>query len=80
MAMAAGDDQAAPVGTALPALLVVQVTDDAGNPVSGVAVQWTPEGGGSVSAGVVTTGDDGRVLQRFLGTEPGEQATIAPSH
>jgi hypothetical protein len=78
MAMAAGDDQAAPVGTALPALLVVQVTDDAGNPVSGVAVQWTPEGGGSVSAGVVTTGDDGRsAVQRFLGTEPGEQATIA---
>jgi hypothetical protein len=76
--LAEGDEQAAPVGTALPEPLVVEVADDAGNPVPGVAVQWTPEGGGSVSAGVVTTGEDGRsAVQRFLGTEPGEQATIA---
>jgi hypothetical protein len=78
IAMAAGDNQSAPAGTALPELLVVRVTDDAGNPAAGVTVQWAAQGGGSVSAAVVATGEDGRsAVQRFLGSAPGEQATTA---
>jgi len=73
-----GDAQAAPAGSALPDLLVVEVTDAGGDPVAGVQVQWEAVGGGSVSNAVVATGADGRSsVQRVLGTQVGEQITTA---
>jgi hypothetical protein len=78
IALAAGDDQVALVGAPLPDLLVVEVSDDEGNPVEGVSVQWTAVGGGSVSAATATTDEDGRSsVQRVLGPNPGEQVTRA---
>jgi hypothetical protein len=43
-----------------------------------VAVQWNPQGGGSVSKTSVTTGSDGRAtVQRVLGPDLGQQTTTA---
>ena len=54
------------------------VTDDAGNPVQGVSVQWAAQDGGSVSAATTTTGSDGRAsVSRVLGPAEGEQTTTA---
>ena len=76
--MAAGDDQTAPVGAVLPDLLVVEVTDEDGNPVEGVEVQWAAVGGGTVSAARVATDAAGQsAVQRVLGSTPGEQTTTA---
>jgi len=76
--MAAGDGQIGAVGGALPNPLVVLVTDDAGNPVQGVTVQWDPQGAGSVSAPTSGTGSDGKAsIQRILGTSAGQQTTTA---
>jgi adhesin/invasin len=73
-----GDGQSAPVGTALPAPLVVQVADGFGNPIAGVTVTWTAGGGGSVSATTTTTGADGRAqVTRTLGPTAGTQTTDA---
>ena len=44
------------VGTDLPLPLVVQVTDQFFNPISGVTVNWSVTGGGSVSAASTVTG------------------------
>jgi hypothetical protein len=55
-----GDGQRGPIGQPLPDSLVVLVTDQFGNPVSGVGVEWRVEGGGGrVSARASTTGADG---------------------
>lgn len=76
--MAAGDGQIGAVGSALPNPLVVLVTDDAGNPVQGVTVQWDPQGAGSVSAPTSGTGSDGKAsIQRILGSSAGQQTTTA---
>jgi PKD repeat protein len=76
--MVAGDLQSAPVGTALPASLVVRVTDAFGNPVSGVPVNWTADGGGSVSAASTLTDVNGQTsVQRTLGPTAGPQTTSA---
>ena len=76
--MADGNGQFGAVGQELANPLVVLVTDQNGNPVEGVAVQWAAQGGGSVSAETVQTGSDGRAsVRRTLGTEPGEQGTTA---
>jgi len=73
-----GDNQSGPVGQALANPLVVLVTDDAGNPVEGVSVSWTAQGGGSVSGSASTTGSNGRAsTQRTLGPQPGAQTTQA---
>ena len=78
LAMVSGDGQTGQVGTMLAAPLVVEVTDADGNPVADVDVQWSVSGGGSVSAGIVATGDDGRSsVQRTLGGTPGAQTTTA---
>ena len=53
-----GNDQSAPIGTNLPAPLVVLVTDQFGNPVADVEVQWSA-GDGSVDPGSSSTGPDG---------------------
>ena len=76
--MVDGNNQTGPVGQPLPDPLVVLVTDDAGDPVSGVTVSWTAQGGGSVSASTVSTDADGRAsVTRLLGEQPGQQNTIA---
>lgn len=73
-----GDNQSARVGEMLPSPLVVEVRDADGNPVAGVRVLWTAEGGGSVSSPEGMTDGNGRAtVQRRLGTEPGVQRTIA---
>jgi VCBS repeat-containing protein len=74
-----GDGQTGSVGSALPESLVVKVTDGFGNPVSGVAVQWSVlSGGGSISPERSTSGDDGRAAaERVLGPGAGPQTAQA---
>lgn len=74
----AGDSQSAPVGGALADPLVVQVTDAFGNPIPGVAIAWSAEGGGTVSEATTVTGADGLAsVQRTLGESAGVQHTVA---
>ena len=78
ISLAAGDGQTGRVGAPLPAPLVVQVADVFGNPIAGVPIQWSVEGGGTVSAEVVETDADGRAsVERTLGLAAGEQRTRA---
>ncbi|HKT60913.1 MAG TPA: Ig-like domain-containing protein [Gemmatimonadales bacterium] len=78
IAAVSGQDQTAPVGSMLPAPLVVQVTDPFGNPIADVTVAWTVDGGGAVSAASTTTGSDGTTsVQRTLGATAGAQHTFA---
>jgi hypothetical protein len=74
-----GDDQTAPVVTALGDSLVVRVLDPFGNPVAGVDVEWAADQG-SVDPGSVTTGSDGRAATyRILGSSAGSQTATASS-
>jgi PKD repeat protein len=78
IALFTGDQQAGPVNTVLTQPLVVQVTDGYGNPISGLTVGWSAEGGGSVSA--TSTQTDGQGLtsvERTLGSTAGLQTTLA---
>ncbi len=78
IAIASGNEQAAPVGQPLADPLVVAVKDAAGDPVQGVSVSWSAQGGGSVSSSTATTGSDGRAsVTRVLGPTPGQQGTTA---
>ena len=80
IAAVSGEDQAAPVGSPLPSPLVVQVTDNFGNPISGIPIEWTVDGGGSVSVASTTTDDRGRAaVARTLGGSVGRQTTFATS-
>ena len=73
-----GDRQNGTVGEELGDSLVVEVTDRFGNPVGGVAVTWSAEGGGSVDPGQSTTGINGRAgTIRVLGPQPTTYFTIA---
>ncbi len=54
-----GSGQSAPVGSALPAPLVVLLSDQYGNPVPGVNVSWATADSGSCAASATTTGADG---------------------
>ena len=73
-----GMDQSGQVGTALANPLVVQVADAFGNPVPGVDVAWTADGGGSVSSATTTTGADGQTsVTRTLGATAGTQRALA---
>jgi hypothetical protein len=73
-----GNNQSGLAGQTLPKPLVVLVTDDDDDPVANVAVTWSAQGGGAVSASSVTTGSDGRAsVQRTLGTTIGPQTTTA---
>jgi Big-like domain-containing protein len=74
-----GDEQTAPVGTALAESLVVRVLDRFGNPVAGVEVEWDADHG-SVDPASVTTGSDGRAAtHRILGSSVGSQTATASS-
>jgi hypothetical protein len=67
-----GNDQTGQVASTLPAPLVVAVTDGFGNPIEGVAIDWTVDGGGQVSETTTTTGADGQTaVTRTLGTTAG---------
>ncbi|HKT60757.1 MAG TPA: Ig-like domain repeat protein [Gemmatimonadales bacterium] len=78
LAAVSGDSQTAPVSAALPDPLVVEVTDGFGNPIPGVAIAWTVDGGGSVSDATTTTGADGLTsVHRTLGPNAGTQRTLA---
>lgn len=78
IAMVNGNGQSAQVGEQVPNPLVVVVTDDAGDPVEGVSVSWSAQGGGSVSSGTVETGSNGQAsVVRTLGPTPGQQTTVA---
>jgi hypothetical protein len=79
IARVSGDDQSAEVGTRLADPLVVSVTDQFGNPVQGVSVDWTAVEG-SVDPASSVTGADGRA-QAFwtLGPATGSQSATASS-
>jgi adhesin/invasin len=80
LAAVSGDAQTAAVGTVLPAPLVVEVTDAFGNPIEGVTITWTAEGGGSVSApSTLTDGQGLASVTRTLGPTAGPQTTLASS-
>ncbi len=73
-----GDEQTGRAGTQLADPLVVEVTDAFGNPIDGVMIAWSVEGGGDVSDPETVTGADGRAsVTRTLGVTSGPQATIA---
>jgi adhesin/invasin len=73
-----GDPQSATVNTALPEPLVVLVTDANDNPIPNVAIQWTAEGGGTVSAESNVTDVNGQAsVTRTLGGTAGTQTTRA---
>ena len=77
VAKVSGDSQVADAGTALPAPLVVIVTDDKGAPVSGQTVTWSVSGGGSVTPGASTGADGKASATRTLGPNAGIQTTSA---
>ena len=78
--LVSGDNQVAAVGSALADSLVVRVTDDLGNPVAGVEVQWAVVGGGSISPASVSSGADGTAAaERVLGNAAGSQTAQASS-
>jgi galactose oxidase len=78
--MVSGNDQNGVIGQRLADPLVVVVTDESGNPVSDVEVQWAAQGGGSVSNQTVRTGSNGQAsVQRVLGDQVGPQTTTATS-
>ena len=80
IAAVSGNNQTATAGSLLADSLIVRATDAAGNPVAGVAVQWTVSGGGSVSSASTVTGPDGRTgVRRTLGPGAGAQTTVATS-
>ena len=75
-----GNSQSAAAGSQLPQALVVKVTDNLGNPVSGVAVTFDDVGaGGAFSNGnVVTTGSTGTASEFYtLPATPGPVSITA---
>jgi protocatechuate 3,4-dioxygenase beta subunit len=76
---AGGDDQSAPIGTALRDPLSVRVTDAFGNPVADVEVDWSAQQG-SVDPETSFSGEDGRATTSWtLGSSTGSQAASASS-
>jgi hypothetical protein len=74
-----GDNQTGPVGTALATPLVVLVTDEFGNPVADVQVDWSTDDG-SVDPSSSATGSDGRAASSWvLGPSSGSQSATASS-
>jgi VCBS repeat-containing protein len=81
LVVVSGDNQTAPVRSALADSLVVKVADALGNPVAGVEVQWAAVGGGSISPASVTSGADGLAkAERVLGSASGTQSAEASSN
>ncbi len=77
LAGVSGDNQSAAAGAAVPAPLVVIVTDAFGNPVPGIEVRWDASDG-SVDPATVETGADGQAATfRTLGPTAGTQGATA---
>jgi adhesin/invasin len=73
-----GNQQNGTIGEALADSLVVEVRDGFRNPVAGVTVTWSAEGGGSVDPVESLTGPDGRAgTVRVLGPQPSTYFTFA---
>jgi adhesin/invasin len=73
-----GEPQSGTVNTDLDEPLVVVVTDATNNPIAGVPIQWTAEGGGTVSPESNFTDANGQASAvRTLGPTAGPQTTIA---
>ncbi|HEY5489565.1 MAG TPA: hypothetical protein VIK25_00115 [Gemmatimonadaceae bacterium] len=79
LAIDAGDNQHAPIGTVLPAAVSTLVTDNYGNPVPGAAVTYAVTGGGSRIDLVRTTSDaNGKISANWtLSTTAGLQTATA---
>jgi hypothetical protein len=79
IAVASGDDQLAPAGRRLTDPLVVRASDGFGNPVEGVAVEWSA-GSGTVDPVSSVTGSDGLAETSWtLGSSTGLQSVTASS-
>ena len=73
-----GGGQSGAVGDVLAQPLVVEATDELGNPIAGRTLTWTVSDGGTVDDGQGATGTDGRESVRWtLGTSTGEQRATA---
>jgi adhesin/invasin len=73
-----GDRQTGTILAPAAESLVVQVVDRFGNPVAGVSVSWSADGGGDVSPASTVTGADGyAATQRILGSQVGSYGTTA---
>ena len=73
-----GDRQTGTVLAPAPESLVVRVVDRFGNPVAGVPVSWSAQGGGDVSPASGVTGPNGQTAtQRILGSQIGSYGTTA---
>lgn len=74
-----GDAQTGPVGEALPDPLRVVVTDEAGDPVSGITVNWSTANGGSFDPSSSTTDVEGIASTTWTlgGTSGGQLAQAA---
>ena len=74
-----GDEQEGPAGGALSEPLVVEVRDQAGNPLEGAEVTFAvTEGGATLSPTTATTDANGRAFSFLtLGSEPGKNAVSA---
>ena len=78
LARRSGDQLIGEVGTALTGPLQVRLGDQYGNPVSGVTVAWTVEGGGGVTPETSVTDPSGVAsATRTLGDALGLQRTLA---
>jgi adhesin/invasin len=78
VAVFSGNGQTGTIMASPPQPLIVRVTDRFGNPVAGVPIEWSAEGGGSVNPGSGVTDTDGRAgTERILGSEPGDYGTTA---
>jgi hypothetical protein len=74
-----GNDQTTAVGTAVPDPLVVQVTDQFGNPIGEIQVVWEAESG-SIDPASSITGPDGRAEANWvLGSSTGAHTARAVS-
>ncbi len=82
IALSSGDGQSATVGTAVVSSPTVLVTDQSGNPVSGVAVNFAvATGGGSIAGGAASTNAGGLAVAGAwtLGTTAGSNTVTATS-
>ncbi|HEU5153686.1 MAG TPA: Ig-like domain-containing protein, partial [Gemmatimonadales bacterium] len=74
---AGGDGQVAEAGQLLPDMLAVRVTDEYGNPVSGIKVLWAPGAGGVDPTSSVSNSTGLAQTAWTLGGGTGEQSLVA---
>lgn len=78
LAIVAGNDQNAPVDSTLSTALAVKVSDQYGNPVPNVTVQWSDDAGGTLAASTTVTDANGIAQVKYtLGPTAGPEDVIA---